>query len=197
MLMLPAVALELPVLDAEMVPPSASRICGALSVMFPPGPLPAGVLKIPLWPVGDDPVIVIDSLAVTPICLADPLARRTPVLAAEMVPPSKSWIWGDPVGMFPPGPVPAVVLKIPLWPVGDDPVMEIASPAVTSICPAGPLPGSTPVLAAEMVPPPKSWIWEDPMVMFPPGPVPAVVLKIPLWPGGEDPVVVDSPAVTS
>ena len=104
------------VLDAEMVPPSASRICGALSVMSPPGPVPAVVLKIPLGtgstdsPVGDAPVIVIESLAVTLMFPAGPLARITPVLDAEMAPPSKSWIWGDWMVMFPPGAIPAVVL---------------------------------------------------------------------------------------
>ena len=113
MLMLPAVALGPPVLDAEMVPPSASRICGARSVMLPPGPVPAVVLKSPDWPVGDAPVIVIESLAVTSICPAGPLPWSTPVLDAEIVPPSASWICGAPTVMLPPGPVPAVVLKNP------------------------------------------------------------------------------------
>src|SRR5687767_95457 len=125
--MLPAVALGPPVLDAEMVPLSASRIWGARSVMFPPGPVPAVVLKKPDAPVGDAPVIVIDSVAVASMCPAGPLPGSLPVLAAEMVPPPASWICAARSVRFPPGPVPAVVLKKPDAPVGDAPVIVIDS----------------------------------------------------------------------
>ena len=72
--MLPAVAFTSPVLAAEIVPPFRMRICcGDRMVMFPPGPLPAAVVKIPLRasvkkslkgvgsgerPVGEAPLIV-------------------------------------------------------------------------------------------------------------------------------------------
>ena len=183
------------VLDAEMVPPSASWICGAASVMFPPGAVPAVVLKRPLAPVGDAPVIVIDPLAATLMSPAGPLAGSRLVLDAEMVPPSASRICGALSVMSPPGPVPAVVVKTP---VGDAPVTVIESLAVTLMCPAGPLARITPVLDAEMVPPSASWICGAASVMFPPGAVPAVVLKMPLAPVGDAPVIVIDPlAATS
>ena len=133
------------------------------------------MLKRPDAPVGDAPVIVIDSLAVTSICPARPLAGSAPGVTLpdedEMVPPSASWNCAARSVMFPPGPVPAVVLKNP-----DAPVIVIESPAVKLMLPAGPLVRISPVLDAEMVPPSKSWIWPDWTVMFPPGAIPAVVL---------------------
>src|SRR4029450_4264635 len=123
MSMLPAGALGPPVLDAEMVPPSASRIWGARNVMFPPGPVPAVVLKSPDWPLGDVPAIVTDSAAVTSMVPAGPLPGSTPTLAPDMAPPPTSWICGARGLMSPPAPVPEVVLKRPDSPNGHAPLI--------------------------------------------------------------------------